>query len=126
MPLASGARERTGLRVDERHAAGSDVIAGRLVGPVLVTLAGCVMERKRRKVAKKYLDIWATNAELERKLKDANQIIRDLRWDNRALRVQVYSQEQYANAHTAYLRRADRRRSGDPVDADPDGGEVTR
>ncbi len=83
------------------------------------------MERKRRKVAKKYLDIWARNSELERKLRDANRIIRDLRWDNRALRVQVYSQEQYANAHTAYLRRADRRRYGDTVDADPDSGEVT-
>jgi hypothetical protein len=63
------------------------------------------MERKRRKVAKKYLDIWATNAELERKLRDANRIIRELRWDNRALRVQVYSQKEYADAHTAYLRR---------------------
>jgi len=83
------------------------------------------MERKRRKVAKKYLDIWALNSELERKLRDANRIIRDLRWDNRALRVQVYSQKEYADAHTAHMRRADRRRHGDTVDADTDSREVT-
>lgn len=93
-------------------------------GPGNRVSSGVSMAKKTKSVAR-HLDLWADLAAakaLNRKLRQQNS---DLKWECRALRVQLYAEKTYAEKFAAHHRRDERRRSGDPVDAVPDRGEVT-
>lgn len=77
------------------------------------------------KRAKPHLDLWAANETLKRHNRDLRRAISDLKWEMRALKVQLYAEKTYAAKFAAYHRVADGRRFGDPVDGNPDGSEVT-
>jgi hypothetical protein len=79
------------------------------------------------KKAKPHLDLWAANESLKRHNRQLRQVVSDLKWECRALRVQLYAEKKYAEKFATYFRVADGcRNSSDssPVDADPDRGEV--
>lgn len=84
------------------------------------------MARKARK-AKPHLDMWADLAAVKKLNRKLRQTVSDLRWECRALRVQLYAEKTYAERFAAYHRVADSRRhssDGSAVDPDTDRGEV--
>jgi hypothetical protein len=77
------------------------------------------------KKAKPHLDLWAANEALKRGNRQLRQQISDLKWEMRALKVQLYAEKTYASKFADYYRGADGRRFGGSGDPDPDSGEVT-
>lgn len=77
------------------------------------------------KKAKPHLDLWAANERLKRHNRDLRRAISDLKWEMRALKVQLYAEKTYASKFADYYRGADGRRFGGSDDPNPDGGEVT-
>ena len=83
---------------------------------------------RKAKTAKPHLDLWAANESLKRHNRQLRQVVSDLKWECRALRVQLYAEKKYAEKFATYFRVADGSRNssdGSSVDADPDRGEVT-
>lgn len=84
------------------------------------------MARKARKV-KPHLDMWADLAAVKKHNRQLRQTISDLKWECRALRVQLYAEKTYAERYAAHYRVADSRRhssDGSAVELDSDSGEV--